>query len=1378
MPSFTVDSQLIDDFLMTTGVPLYSSGVSPIAPYINANDLSEVLVVHEDNELWQVARDPASDSGWNAFGFNSGMCYLAVANANLYWGVDVLTGNLWQCTNGAWFPSPAPSITNPETCLSQLQLISAGSDGTLWYVDGSSNIFQLVGQSWQQVATGTCISGTASDFWVVASDNSLLNYVNGVSSTTTLPDSDNASYVKVGGDGGIIAVGANAVYQYSMQNGWQAIPNVPTCSMAFTDPDSNLWVFGVDQAFFFPAGGGDGVGLPSFGLTTWTYFSDIGSDGYLIATNIFTFNVVTLVGGAGGAWQPLTMPTGLAGTTAGQNVTEVVTALDPIDTWRALYVQGGIVTCASLTCLGWIIDYTQPSIAATNVGFTTNQATGELIGYATGADNSLVVLQQSGENLGWVSTSWYPAAEQSSILQGVRLNLSVLNDNEWYTCGVSNGCLIIAQGTANNPLLNASTQESEFIPMGNAYGDSINDPPVSGLASIVRLPWTQSQPTPYAAVLDTSDNLYLVFDLIVGVSYYGLYAAGYFNQMNVSGSSTLTAIQQCGALIDTNDMARLYATDSNNLVWVMRQTGSSGPSSNPWDWTTWHPLGNDCVQFANGPLSLQTSEIFGMGVDNTLSVLDQNPVTLKWTANQVQRPAGTGEDIDHLSLYKTEITALDDTGSPMSSTQVTIVVEEPAVLFVAGQQWILNAGDVATGMTGARGTLTVLTPAQGLHTPQLTLSIPGAASQTVYPPANTQAYLAGSQPRNGATFSVNSLINATDSNGNSFPLLNSGVSSQTAETVYDIINKIANTPVTSTTLGRPRSMYAKPEDDFDSVWDQFWSEMETDFEDAWFAIRNSILSVSNAVYDESTRVLQLTLNIVNTAYQDVVSFTLATVRDIASGMESVFNWVVSTVDTVIDWLKMIFNWPNIQNTQQIILYYMQQVIPFLQNQITQYAEPFVSGFFSGLESEVQNGFGAIKSLYGSSTVDSVGQSASLSSPMQLPNLDFTPANFLSGTQVNWLIEKLEKVFGLDGGTTILTDNTTQQAAATLWSAAGNAWTDLWSGIQSFVQAIETSIKQPSDFRQMAMIDMLNGLENVILAALTFADGICEAFLQLINAVLAVIDNLLNAQIQIPLIPNIFNEFGLGDVTALNLCSLMIALPVSVCYELLTGGSPLFTDAQVQQITSGNSAEAAMLSVAGDDSTVTTAIGFCNAGITLLWAVYDTILDLFKTSPPIGFQITDAIFPVVLQVFGWPSGIPFTAIPVGTTTEKWTLGNWSCGFAAPLINAGLLIAGTRKASTTSVLRYLDPNGKGVLTGIGLVNLAVGAADSGLGHKDGTIGGAGVAANTLSPMSSLFQWLRLESAADATDELTFILKPVVDFFTGAGTAVALFVESNSD
>jgi hypothetical protein len=1371
MPSsFTVDSQLIDDFLMTTSVALSSSSVSPIAPYVNAAGRSEVLVLHEDNELWQVARDPASNSGWNAFGFGSGLRCLAIANANLYWGVDVLTNNLWQCTNGTWFPSPAPALTNVGN--SAQQVIFAGSDATLWYIDGSNNIYQLAGQSWQQVATGTCISGTADNFWVVAADGSCLNYVNSVSNQTALPGGDSASYVKVGGDGRIVAAGNNAVYQYGTGNGWQAIPGVPTCSTAFSDPSGNLWVFGFEQALCFPVGGGGSIALPSFGLGPSICIPDIGADGYLagVVQTIYSCSV-TLVGGAGGSWQPLIMPTGLAGITAGQNVTEVVTALDSIGMWRALYVLNGTVTSARLTYSGWVADGYQPQVSGGNVGFTTNQATGELIGYATGADNSVVILQQTEGASGWTKASYYPTY-QSDLLQGARLNLSILNDNAWYTSFVSGGYLYTAYGTdPGNPIYNPDLQENVFFPTADAANLTAKTPVLS---TIVRLPWTQNQPAPYAAALDGDGNLYLIFYITVVWGDGEIIPSGFFNQMTAQDSSTLTTIQQCGALIDHNGMARLYATDVNNLVWVMRQIDSSGPKNYPWDWTTWHPLGNDCAQFANGPATLQTSEIFSRSVDNRLSVLDQDPVTLKWTANQVQRPAHTGEDIDHVSLYKTEITALDDSGSPVSGAQVTITVEEPAVIFIAGQQWILNANDAATGLTGARGTLTVLTPAQGLHTPQLILSLPGLDPQTIYPPANTQAYLAGTQQRNGVTFSTDSLINATDSNGTPFALLNAGVTSGTAGTVYDVVSKIANTSATATALGRPRPVYVRPEGGFGDKWDQFWSEMETDFEDAWFAIRNGILTVSNAVFDEATKILQLTLNIVDTAYQQIVSFTLATVRDIASGIESVFNWVVSTIDKVIDWLKMIFDWHDIRNTQQVILYYLQQIVPFLQNQITQYAEPFVSGFFSGLESQVQSSFAALESLYGGSTMNAVGQNANASSPMRLPNLNFTPASFLSGTQVNWLIEKVEKVLGLDSGTTIQTDAATQQAAATLWSAASTAWTELWDGIQSFVQFIENSVKHPSDFRQLAMPDLLNAIEDVILAALTFVDGICEAFLQLVKAVLSAIDNLLTAEIQIPLIPKIFDEFGLGQVTALNLCSLMLALPVTVCYKLLTDGSPLFTAAQVQQITSGNGLTAGAGDI-GDDDGVATAIGFCNAGITLIWAVYDTVLDLFKDSPPIGFQITDAIFPFVLQIFGYPGGIPFKAIPVGTTTEKWTLGNWCCGFATPLVDAGLLIAG---AGSFGVLRYLDPVGKGVLTGIGLVNLGIGAADSALGQKDGTINGAGVAANTLSPMSNLFQWLRLESVADSTEEITFIIKPVVDFLCGAGTAVALFADTNGD
>jgi hypothetical protein len=72
--------------------------------------------------------------------------------------------------------------------------------------------------------------------------------------------------------------------------------------------------------------------------------------------------------------------------------------------------------------------------------------------------------------------------------------------------------------------------------------------------------------------------------------------------------------------------------------------------------------------------------------------------------------------------------------------------------------------------------------------------------------------------------------------------------------------------------------------------------------------------------------------------------------------------------------------------------------------------------------------------------------------------------------------------------------------------------------------------------------------------------------------------------------------------------------------------------------------------------------------------------------------------------------------------------------------------------------------------------VGAAASGLGQKDGSVSAAGVAANTLSPMSNLFQWLRVEALEDETEELTYYIKLMIDFFTGAGTSLCIFVEGN--
>ena len=75
-PNF--DTQLIEDYLHTTEILVALPEKGPqacIAPYINHNNESEALVISKDdngkNSIYQVVREPLSDSGWNYYGLGA-----------------------------------------------------------------------------------------------------------------------------------------------------------------------------------------------------------------------------------------------------------------------------------------------------------------------------------------------------------------------------------------------------------------------------------------------------------------------------------------------------------------------------------------------------------------------------------------------------------------------------------------------------------------------------------------------------------------------------------------------------------------------------------------------------------------------------------------------------------------------------------------------------------------------------------------------------------------------------------------------------------------------------------------------------------------------------------------------------------------------------------------------------------------------------------------------------------------------------------------------------------------------------------------------------------------------------------------------------------
>jgi hypothetical protein len=432
-------------------------------------------------------------------------------------------------------------------------------------------------------------------------------------------------------------------------------------------------------------------------------------------------------------------------------------------------------------------------------------------------------------------------------------------------------------------------------------------------------------------------------------------------------------------------------------------------------------------------------------------------------------------------------------------------------------------------------------------------------------------------------------------------------------------------------------------------------------------------------------------------------------------------------------------------------------------------EQFAQNFFTNLQTEVDNDLDAIGAYFGVQSLNNAASSPSTTSQVSWPSLpNSMPSSvFLSGTQINWLIDKVEAaIFGTSSPIPPVPNLFNFGQAC--YNAAEAGWANLKAAVDDFKDYIMNLVQQPSDFEQLAVEDLFNAVKATVDAALEFADAIVQALLDLVGNALSYIDTLLNYAMDIPLVSFLFQEFTGQQLTAQNLFTMLAAAPVTIVYKLMGGGRYLFTDAQVQEIIGGGRKAAAE---PGEDPALVSAFGYCAAGLNLVWAIFDTCLDAVQVTPPVGLQLMDIIFSSLVQIFGWPGGVPMTAPPMDTKAEKWGFGNWVTGWSPIGLNIALMLVGTFGTLTAQDARYIDGLGQGVLTAIGLVNLGVGAAASALGQKDGSVSAYGVVANTLSPMSNLFQFLRIEALEEASEMLTYYIKLLLDFFCGAGTSLVL-------
>jgi hypothetical protein len=1353
------DSRLIEDFLHTLEVFVDATKPAPLTVFTNANGETEALALSRDGEIHHVAREPASDSGWNVYGAGAAFASIS-AGSDALWAVGAHDGGVWRLRGGRWTRTTLP---DGMAALA----VSAGIDGIVRVLGRDAHYARRLyastdGVNWEASSppwvygASRAPQGSAGNLWV-ADDNGGLHADTG-SGWVDVPRPDGctwASQVSVAPDGSVwLLCRSGDVYRregtsWRPQSHAGAEPAGGAAAAGTGEPSdfvvvsaTEMWMLvllieRIDKPLvprLRRLSGGTWQDVPNPPLPAGVSVAEM-RELYLAASPegfIWLASPIGLrqyVPSSGASSTPL-QPSGMAGFTAGGNVTEVVAGCDPGGGQHALWIQDGSLYHSAYADGAWRAP-TKLFDRCSNLGATKQYDSKALIGYATTSDGQFVVATQSGGT--WSAR----AVHANTRLDGVRVQLIAKDDRSWFVAAVIGGQLQVGWGSAGAPL-GTGDYGGDLWPVAEWADNKHADPP-GGMREVVSLPWDPTEHNNYVAVLDTSGQLHMVFNItFAGVNPYGLSGAlGSYVQFS---QAPLDRVESAAGVIDGDRHARVYATDSQNRLWVIRQTGSTGNFENPWTWTAWHPLGDECALLADGPQAVATNDLFVLDGDHLLARLYQNPIGGSWALAHVARPTGAVEDPVYVPQYATTVTVSDSGGTPQPAKQVAVSCSEPASVWVEGVQHTIRPGAPYSLTTDRRGQLQLATLALGLHSPQLTFTVAGAAPRAVYPPAVAHERLAGvdATTLKGATARTQGHP-ATDE-----PLLpdpnspNLGAAVEVIKDTFAVKKESGIDGGTVTPALSAARVAGRPAGTVPTAGD-FWSELEHFGEDVFHAARNGLLAVEKV--EVVQRALQLTLRLEGIG-ERVLNLAIATIHDVTNAFHTAFVWLKTTVERVVDWLKELFDWTDIINTHAVVFHFVDRLLvnaaaaldPGKKNN----AQQLLLAQFDNLKRKIDQDFDKITAVFGTKSFTQHvaghgGNPAVGSDPLHAEKVQSGYGD--NRTKCDYAHAKAQG-YGQQGGTFVGAPAALAAAQSPLVTFLAAVEKDLdlsnpdsrfRKDLAKLEQDLGATLADPHGLFEMGVAALLRLLQGAIDTVLDLGRDVLKALLDAAAEAVRALRELLEAPIEVPVLSWLFRKITGQPLSVLGLFCLLLAVPATLLYKLIFGGKdarPPFTADDVDRILKADfrwpipgTAAPAARAAPGVEFPFAFHLFVLNQAVV---AITDIAADGYATEeigpfdPDAGTWDPAATLISVLSVVSGAAAQAF-ATPVDTfqkpreewsPTESAVVMQWAALFAPWLLNV-VFLCGTKKKA---IAEFADTVGPALLTLCGMFALAVGLVET--------------------------------------------------------------------
>jgi hypothetical protein len=190
--------------------------------------------------------------------------------------------------------------------------------------------------------------------------------------------------------------------------------------------------------------------------------------------------------------------------------------------------------------------------------------------------------------------------------------------------------------------------------------------------------------------------------------------------------------------------------------------------------------------------------------------------------------------------------------------------------------------------------------------------------------------------------------------------------------------------------------------------------------------------------------------------------------------------------------------------------------------------------------------------------------------------------------------------------------------------------------EGLFESIKALIENPNR-PELALSELIEALHDAVILLLESAANVVLGVLDLIIGGIELIKDLLNTEISIPLIADLFDLLGAGKLTILNLSSLLLAIPVTAVAKLATGETlftggalPLGRSTQAQTWLTVTSAVEERAAKAESISTLRKDLAF-----TIIATVADTVNHAINTILDVvdvpGKELLEAIIQAPLEI---------------------------------------------------------------------------------------------------------------------------------------------------